>query len=360
MSVQLLIAMYAIICLSMIAYNCVCALWFRSRDGRMKRICRRYQALIDRGQWPEGPGRRRLLRRLGRVNELLAFSDALEQSGIPLTEACGAVEILRDLLPRYVRRSDMKRACYAHALARFRVTALAYSDELIVFLLGMVSGGSIYRRENAMRALYASGQAEPVVQALQMIDESEYYYNEKLIAEGLLSFSGDREGLISALWPLLDRFHSEMRVAVLNFVRFGSAHWGQEMLELLERTDDAETAIACLRYLGRCPFPEALPAVRAEAAQTDSWERCAVAMTALASYPGEETIALLKQGLVSTNWYVRANASASLFRLGADYSQIQDVLEGPDPYARQILNYRYQRVFGLTEDADAAAETNGG
>ena len=260
-------------------------------------------------------------------------------------------------MPRYVHCSDMKKACYAYELAHFRVTALAPSDALTAFLLGMVSEGSIYRRENAMRALYASGQVKSVVQALQMIDESEHFYNDKLITEGLLSFAGDREELISTIWPLIHQFRSEIRVEVLNFVRFGSARWGQQMLALLKSTNDSETAIACLRYMGRYPLAEALPYVRAEAAQTDNWERCAVAMTVLASYPGEETITLLKQGLLSTNWYVRANASNSLFRLGADYAQIRDVLEGPDRYARQILNYRYQRVFGLTQDADTAAET---
>ena len=49
MSVQLLIGMYAIICLSIIAYNCFCALWFHGRDRRMKRICRSYQAFFERG-----------------------------------------------------------------------------------------------------------------------------------------------------------------------------------------------------------------------------------------------------------------------------------------------------------------------
>ena len=356
MNVQLLIGMYAIICLSMIAYNCLCALWFHRRDRRMQRICNRYQSFFERGQWPHGFGRRILLFRLGHVNELLAFSDALDKSGIHLTETCDAVRVLRDLLPRYVHRSDMKKACYAHELARFRVTALSPSNELIAFLLGMVPDGSIYRRENAMRALYASGQVSPVVQALQMIDESEHFFNDKLITDGLLSFIGDREALIAAIWPLINQFRSKTRVAVLNFVRFGSSCWGQQMLELLKNTNDPETAIACLRYVGRYPFPDALPAVRAEATRADSWERCAVAMTALASYPGEETIALLKQGLTSTNWYVRSNASDSLYKLGADYAQIRDVLEGPDRYARQILNYRYQRVFGLTEDVDTASE----
>ena len=80
----------------------------------------------------------------------------------------------------------------------------------------------------------------------------------------------------------------------------------------------------------------------------EQWEVVAVAMTVLASYPGEETVELLKQGLYSRNWYVRSNAAESLSRLRADYQQLRDVLEGPDPYARQIL--RFQLEHAMTDE----------
>ena len=107
--------------------------------------------------------------------------------------------------------------------------------------------------------------------------------------------------------------------------------------------------IACLRYFGHYPSAEALPLIRRFAQQgEEQWEVVAVAMTVLASYPGEETVELLKQGLYSRNWYVRSNAAESLSRLRADYQQLRDVLEGPDPYARQIL--RFQLEHAMTDE----------
>lgn len=363
MSVQILIGIYASICLSMIAFNCFYTVWFRVRDWRIARLNRKYQTSLQAGALPAGRGRRKLLRRLGRVDELMAFCDALEQmkASVPQEVMREAAAMLGELLPRYARRSDMHQACYARELACFHVMEAAPSEALTAFLLELSQSGSIYRRENALRALYAGGQVAPVTEALHLVDEGDQYFNTRLITEGLLSFSGDREALIAALWPQLERYGSEMRVAVLNFVRFGSGNWGGPMLALMRTTKDMETAIACMRYFGRYPKAEALPLLLHEASCMDKWERSGVAMTALAAYPGDESIQALKRGLSSTNWYVRSNAADSLLKLGADYAQLRDVLEGPDRYARQMLRYRFQQSLRKAQTkADTAGKDGGG
>ena len=50
---------------------------------------------------------------------------------------------------------------------------------------------SIYSRENAMQALYTTGNTEYVVKALKNIDNGNHFYHSKLISDGLLRFKGE-------------------------------------------------------------------------------------------------------------------------------------------------------------------------
>ena len=73
------------------------------------------------------------------------------------------------------------------------------------------------------------------------------------------------------------------------------------------------------------------------------WEYTSIACFALASYPGERTIAVLKKNLSSRNWYVRLNASQSLENLNLEYADFIDIFEGNDRYAGEMICYRFDR-----------------
>ena len=61
------------------------------------------------------------------------------------------------------------------------------------------------------------------------------------------------------------------------------------------------------------------------------------------NYPGEETVALLTKNLRSTNWYIRYNAAESLNALGVEYGELVDIFDGRDGYARDILQFQFDR-----------------
>ena len=63
----------------------------------------------------------------------------------------------------------------------------------------------------------------------------------------------------------------------------------------------------------------------------------------LASYPGDRTVAILKELLHSPNWHVRYNASQSLMALGLYYTDMIEVFEGRDRYAGEIMRYRFDQ-----------------
>lgn len=65
-----------------------------------------------------------------------------------------------------------------------------------------------------------------------------------------------------------------------------------------------------------------------------------MSVLALAAYPGEHTVEVLKQALSDSNWYIRFNASKSLESFHLPYLEFSDIVEGGDRYAREILQYR--------------------
>lgn len=348
MNVQFLIGCYAVICLSIITYNCYCVLLFRYKDqSREKNKAVIYEYLKEDGQLADRD-RRDLRKRLEKIDALLAFDEVLEElkkTDESHFEACrkSTSGIIRELVKVYSGRNIMQQACFAYVLCSSGAVRYSSSDEMFSFLLGLTRNSNIYCRENAMRALYSSSRTESVLKGLEIINGSDIYYNPKLITEGLLSFSGDKELLIGRIWTVIDRMKPEMRVALLNFIRFASGRWGERMLELIKSSPDTEERIAALRYFGKYPDISVFPVIK-DLLGTEQWEINAVIMTVLASYPGEETISILKEGLCSRNWYVRNNAAESIYRLYPDYDSVRDVLEGQDPYARQALKFRFEKA----------------
>lgn len=244
----------------------------------------------------------------------------------------------------YRRKSDTGQAYYSFLLTRFEVMQYAPSEAITAFLIEQIRGKkSLYNLENALRAIYSSGQVSLMLDALELLSSAgEGRIHEKLLVDGMMTFPYP-DKLIAALWNSFSSYNEEMQKILLNYIRFASGNWGTEMLKLLQSTDKVENKIACIRYFAKYPeerFRKILYRIAEESGETQ-WELCAVCMNALASYSGSETVKLLKNMLSSQNWYVRYNAAFSLRKLNVPQAELQDVLEGNDRYAKEMLRYRF-------------------
>ena len=158
-----------------------------------------------------------------------------------------------------------------------------------------------------------------------------------------MTFEGDHDRLIELLWEVFDSLTTETQVVILNYIRFESGRYGDRMLEILKNSGrDRELRYAAIRYFGRYPYPRARNDLLTLAGITDPvlWEYAAFAATALAAYPGPDTVAVLKEALHSGNWYIRFNAAQSLDVLSVSYSELADIMNGDDRYAREMMLYR--------------------
>ena len=198
-----------------------------------------------------------------------------------------------------------------------------------------------------MQALYTTGDADCIMRAIKIIDKSDMFFHGKLFCDGLLNFAGSSRILGEKIIEAFPSFSVEMRVTLLDYLRFSSGEYREFALSLLQNTEsDDEIRYAAIRYLGKYRFNKAYELLCSLAAEKfgQKWQYSAIASTALSAYPGNGTVHILKKNLYSRNWYIRLNSAVSLKNLGITYPELTD---GNDRYASEITRYCLQR-----EDTD--------
>lgn len=354
MNVETLIYAYLAICVSMILFNIACMFVFEARDHKLvKRSLKLEHTVeeqfvrVENGGHVSSSHKDYLCKKLRKVPHLMAFDETMERlrqtspqvTATYLKEVCSVFVYLMTV---YSKKSELKAAYFPYIVYKYGImenTSLASVNKQ---LLNMVRSQSLYCRENALKALYSTGDVAAVMEAIHILDRSDVYHNPKLLTDGLLLFAGSHSLLCEQIWDEFDSFSADMRVALLNYMRFQSGEHGDPMLTLLKNEkENTEIHFACIRYFGKYPDPEAYPMLLqfVENEKDQTWEYAAIAATALASYPGRQTEEALKACLGSRNWYVRLNAAKSLEQLGLGYAQMMDIFEGSDRYAAEILRY---------------------
>ena len=354
MSVEILIGAYIAVCISMIGFNIVCIFVFRQKDKRLDADSNTFTDEVRKQiELPKvtSEHQRYMMKKLRNINNLMAFDKTMEELYPQEPEKIQAyMEELSNvfvyLASEYQRKSNLQEAYFPYIIKKYRIFQGQDIKVINDSLMELIHNPSLYCRENALEALYIIGNADSVVKALEAVDQGSYYHHPKLITDGLLTFSGDRDALATMLWEKLPRFSERMQVTILDYFRFSSGSFCERILQLMVSPDRSdEVAYSCIRYFGKYAYQPAYPYLLdyAEESNSDSWEYAAISATALANYPGDRTVETMKMLLHSRNWYVRYNASQSLELLGLDYTDLIDIFEGKDRYAEEIMRYRFDQ-----------------
>lgn len=357
MKIEVLIYSYSVVCISLIVFNCIAAVWGRLRgrvqhtnsDRMQTRILIQLQKL-EQGQPLSAEHRRQMRLVLKRATVLQSLEGALDEIG---REDPDAVQLylqylaptLLELAQEYYRQDTIETTYYLHFMRKFAVARLCDRLQVIRRMEPMLTLPSVYCRENTLHIFYSLGDAEALVDALLIVDRQTLHH-AKLIHDGLLQYAGDSEALLSALWARFPRFSSRMQATLINFMRMAGAHCEAEVFDvMMAPRQDSEVCFACMRYFGKVHYDPAYPALLHFLTDTREtrWEFAVVAAWALRNYKSERTVELLTEALHSGNWYVRSNAADSLEFLGLRYTDLVDVFEGNDRYAREILQYTLDR-----------------
>lgn len=357
MSVEVMIYIYLFVCVAMIAFNIVTAIILSERAKRTVRVSEKFSSRIEiqlekikNGDPCDEEHKKYMCKKLKRVGNMAAFDQMLESfySDEPETikkYLCELDRVFIDLCTYYCGKDRIEAAYFPYIVKKYRILAFGNLPEIYESMLSLLEEPSIYCRENAMQALYTSGDSDYIIKALRKIDRSDCFYHGKLISDGLLNFAGNPKELIDKIIERFDTFSVTMRVTLLNYIRFSSSEYCEFVYSLLcEEKQNDEIRYSAIRYFGKYHWEKAYEKLcfLAKNNNVEKWQYSAIASTALASYPSKETIELLKQNLYSYNWYIRNNSAESLERLGVTYAELADVLDSNDRYAAEILRYRLQ------------------
>ncbi|MGN0405598.1 MAG: hypothetical protein ACI4F1_10275 [Bariatricus sp.] len=367
MNVETMIYAYIAICVSMILFNIASVFVLEHKDRKMNQRSGDFEEKIkeeferlEKGKTLSGEHLRYLSKKMQRISNLMAFDETMERLRKEKLEAVkdyldAVCPIFVYLVMEYKKKSELQVAYFPYVIQKYGIIRNKSIPAINEMLLNLVKEPSVYCRENALKALYSTGDAECVMKAFWILDKSDLYHNPKLLTDGLLGFAGSHEALAAEIWKNYEQFSAEMKVTLLNYIRFDSGKFCGKMLELLaDPNENDEVHYACIRYFAKYPYDAAYPfLIGFMKEDTDrAWQYAAIAATALAAYPGEETVEILKKSLGSPNWYVRLNASRSLEILGLDYVELIDVFEGKDRYASEILRYQFELRKAKEKEAE--------
>ncbi len=358
MGIEKMIYIYGAICFSMIVFNVVYNVLLKRREPRLTRRCEEIEKKVEsqlkaiRAGGTVAPEHLiDLQRRLRRINNLIAFDRVLKPIFEGNYEEIGKgylrqiQPVILSLAVRYQKRDNMQAAYFSYFLSRYTAKRQMPMDSVQDILLEYVKKDNLYCRVNALQALYAFGNIEHIVTALRIQDDGKVFLHEKILTEGLLSFTGNHDELIRRLWKNLDTFSEHTQLAILNYIRFQTGVYAKEMFAVMQdETRGKELRLSAIRYFGRYFYEPALEPLLAFVLEKDPsyWEYATVSASALARYSGERVIDALKEALHSSNWYVRYSAALSLDAHQVNYTDLIDVVAGNDRYAREMITYRLE------------------
>lgn len=355
MTIETIIYAYLAICISMIGFNCICILIFRNRKVRMehstKGLYEKIERQIERMEagLEISNGHKIYMRFiLKRANGMLAFDETLMELKKDYPEAMELYlkeiySVFVDICMSHPYRDTTKAAYFAYIIGKHEVLKGKRYSIVIDHLLLMLRSSSLYCRENALYAIFQYGDKQCVLKALKILDENEQFHHQKLLEDGLLAYGGNHQELCEILWKSFSDFSVFMRVVILNYFRFkGIGNYQKILQRLVDTREDDEVRFACIRYFGRHRYEPAYPVLLefAEHSENYRWEYAAISAQALGLYPYEHTIEVLKEKLHHSNWYIRVNASESLEKFNLTYTDLLDIFDSNDRYAREIMQYR--------------------
>lgn len=366
MNVENIIYIYLAISLSLIAYNICSAMFFHYSTKKAGQKKQRYRELIaeevdrlSRGESLKKENYDYLKTKLAHIREMEAFDSALEEVEDADNPYIGELlkevsEIIVDLMPAYSKPRDAERLTFfLYELKHHRLLENSASPELLDRMEIITRRDNLYMRENALQAIYSSGDAERVVRVFRYMDRNEIKHNSRLLSDGLTGFKGDRDRLIREFLSYFDRFSAPYRVIILNYMRYASGDYKEEVLAILsDEKQNREVRYSAIRYFGEHCYDKAEPVLirLASSERKMHWEYRAIASKALKKYKSKAVLEVLKSNMTDPNWYVRYNSSESLADQGYGYVNMAEVFDSEDKYAIEMLQYRLDQRELREED----------
>jgi len=250
------------------------------------------------------------------------------------------------------KKSLLYRSYFAYLMSEYPLNPEFEQKTVLHFLLSNLELNSIYCRENSLMALALLGNEQYLIDGLKVVSKSQYILQTKLLTECLIAFTGDKQNLSVLLWDNFKSFKTELKVAIINFVKFNNNSDDLEYVYAYLRNETNEEVVySCIRYFGKYPFVPALRYMHelgAEALENGKWGYVAVISTAYQIYRSRKAVNFLMKAVSSPDWQSRENAAKTLTVLFGEKA-FAFVENCKDKYANEMVRYVLDNNYILAE-----------
>ncbi len=348
-----LLFLYIFTCITLILFNSAYMLlsnYNKRKKNRhtnwWKKSIEKQMDILNSGDSIELKHSTLLERRLLNSEHLIAYAlalDELRDNGLDtekyMFQNYKSIVLLAN---KYKGKEVYEKAFFAYFISKNPPCDGKEYNSLIEILLTYIDNSNMYCRENLLKALYRIGNLQSVENAFLLMNEHNYFHHNKLLSDGLMTFTGDKETLAVNLYGYFEQWDENILISVIKFITMSSDKFKDQFISLLKEGNlKIEVHLAIIRYFRENihePARQILIDYLKDEDISDENIKI-VSASVLEKYPGDETILVLKEALKNHNWYIRYNAAASLIRLNVSSMIIKEIFNDNDLYAKEIIAY---------------------
>lgn len=221
-----------------------------------------------------------------------------------------------------------------YLLSAYQIT----TKEALDYAMESLEHTSLYARNNALRVIENSSNEEDIIKALKIVNNTKYYYNNKILIDFITEFKGDKIKLTNALISKLESFNDRLQKIIIEyFTNTKDINAKDKVLEILNSDKSLEITLAAIKYFGKVITKEAYKKIL-EGLDDKNWEIRAVCGKVIEKYGNDEVVEKLIEKLTDSNWFVRYNCALSLINLN-NGNEKEVILQIDDNYAKEIYIY---------------------
>lgn len=264
------------------------------------------------------------------------------------------LQLFRDMvlqnLDAYLKKGDDEQAYYAYMVSLFDYSVQKVPHGFASRFLTLLDSKSLYTFSNAMGAIYAFGETNLLLMALDKIQEREGFYHKKLLVDGLLDSKANFRELNKKLLERFDRFTPAMQDSLLDYLRMNGHNISALCTGLMQaKNTETQVRYSAMRYFIKNPTEQSREMfldILEEGGK--DWVAQMLSIQALGAYNDPQVRRTIKTKVTDPNWYIRVNAIVYLHDHGLGRGEVLDILQLKDRYANDALLYQFHDDAEMT------------
>ena len=259
-------------------------------------------------------------------------------------------DIFIELMYYYVKKNNTEKAYYLSVVRDYNALYKNNKQEIDFILFDTLQDKSFYCRDNAYLAICKMADPYKMKDALLQISNSNKFFHQNLIVNGLIMYNGEKELFLKLLLDNFNLLRNDIKCCVIEYFAYSKIERNEFVLEVFTSSNNPSLKISCLKYFEYIFCKEAEPLLITCVNETleKDFELSYASIKSLRNYHTKDSIETIKKAAYSTNFRIRDIACESLavIRLGVDAKDLEEFITEEDVY--DIYQYHIHKNLEKT------------